>query len=406
MNEYLKQLRPMLDKEELLKTLEVRPQINRDLVNRSEKLSALLEIYKTFIPNQEAVDIYYQLYLMLMSSLEKKDSLDQIRRLNENYKVIKGNKRYGILGGLESYRITGQAGTGKSSTIQRCAEIITASKVIRLEKPHREVIPILIVECVADGSFKSLLYSILQSVDEILETSYFIANKHDTTTVDSLLSVVSSVLINHVALLVIDECERVANSSKRGELLINYLTQLVNQSNIPICFVGNESCNAYFENKEYLARRTTGLSIKKMSYDERFYNFVKQLFLYQIVENKIEVNSELMRLLYTLSDGLPSMLVALFVEAQKEAIISGDEKITEESLKRTFSERFTNMIPHLQHRKVAALPRVKEMVKTWPNISKVNDRLIFKELSMIAKKDLEVFTQLLQKVIAVELVEI
>ena len=95
------------------------------------------------------------------------------------------------------------------------------------------------------------------------------ANNKSTMTIDVLLSVVSKVLIIHVALLVIDEVERVANDSKKGDTLINYLTQLVNQSNIAICFVGNESTNKYFEQKEYMSRRTiikhsdtSGLKVK------------------------------------------------------------------------------------------------------------------------------------------------
>ena len=106
------------------------------------------------------------------------------------------------------------------------------------------------------------------------------ANKHVTATTDALLAAVSNVLINHVAILIIDEIERVANDSRKGITLINYLTQLVNQSNIAICFVGNESSNKYFESKEYLSRRTIGISIGKMDYDEYYFNFVRILFNY------------------------------------------------------------------------------------------------------------------------------
>ena len=406
MNDYVKHINPILDEEKLLEELEIKPDLQYDPAKKSSKLLALLNVYKLFIPNKTTIDIYYQLYLMLVNSLEKKSDLDQIKRLNENYKVINGKKRYGVIGGLESYRITGSAGVGKSSTIQRCSDVITSGKIIILEKPHREIIPLLVVECVADGSFKSLLYSILQAVDSVIGTSYFIANKHTTTTVDSLLSVVSSVLINHVALLAIDECERVANSSRRGEMLINYLTQLVNQSNIPICFVGNESCNEFFDNKEYLARRTIGISIEKMPYGEEFYNFVKELFNYQVVDHKAEINSELVRALYSLSNGLPSILVSLFVEAQKESVISGEETLTIELLKEVFNERFKNMLPFLQGKRITALPKVKDMQKTWPSVGTVNNNYLFKEFSTIARKDTEVFVQLLEKAITVELVKL
>ena len=108
-------------------------------------------------------------------------------------------------------------------------------------------------------------------------------------------------LINHVAILVIDEIERVANDSKRGETLINYRTQLVNQSNVAICFVGNESANKYFETKEYMGRRTIGISIKKPEYDENFYKFVSVLFRYQYTKKKTEFTPEIARTIYILS---------------------------------------------------------------------------------------------------------
>jgi hypothetical protein len=120
----------------------------------------------------------------------------------------------------------------------------------------------------------------LQEVDAKLGTTYFRANKHVTTTVDVLLAAVSNILINHVALLVIDEIERVANDSKKGQTLINYLTQLVNQSNVAICFVGNESANRYFEMKEYMSRRTIGISMQKMEYDEDYYSFLNTKTIY------------------------------------------------------------------------------------------------------------------------------
>ena len=270
MSYFSNQLNKLLTGDELIKELMVLPPHKNDIFDKSDRLIALLDIYQIFIPNQSTIEIYNRLYIAVLSSLDKKENIEEVKNLNRNYRIIQGQRRYGVIGGLESFKITGSAGLGKTTNVQRCSEIIS-SKVIKRERPLREIIPILFVECVADGSFKSLLYSILQTVDSILGTTYFISNKHQTTTIDVLLSAVSSVLVNHVGLLVIDEIERVANDSKKGETLINYLTQLVNQSNISICFVGNESANRYFESKEYMARRTLGLSMCKMTYDKYYY---------------------------------------------------------------------------------------------------------------------------------------
>ena len=101
--------------------------------------------------------------MAILNSLDKKNTLLEVGLQNDNFRAIKGLKRYGIIGGLESFRITGTAGLGKTSTVQRCADII-ADKILISNNPYREIIPILFIECVADGSFKSLLYSILQEV--------------------------------------------------------------------------------------------------------------------------------------------------------------------------------------------------------------------------------------------------
>ena len=406
MNDFEKQINKLLVGDELIKELMVLPPYRSDIISTEDRLLALLDIYKIFIPTKTTVEIYNQVYLSLVSSLERKGTLEEIKLLNDNFKIIKGFRRYGLTGGLESFRITGQAGIGKSSSIQRVVDIISNNKIIKTDNPPREIIPILIIECVADGSFKNLLYSILLTVDSILGTTYFKANNNVTSTVDMLLSAVSNVLINHVALLAIDECERMANDSRKGETLINYLTQLVNQSNISICFIGNESCNSYFQNKEYLARRTTGISIQRMKYDDYFYNFVKVLFNYQYVLNKVELDGGLVRELYSLSNGLPSLVVSLFVEVQKSAILLGEERITIKLMRSTFEERFSNMSPFIKTcDKSFVTPVKKESPEVFNVVSATNESL-FKTLALLSKKNISKYMELLKKNVIVEMVKL
>ena len=359
-NNLVSQLNKYYSGPELLEQLKVLPPYRNDLTTIPERLMALLDVYKIFIPNQTTIDIYNRLYLSLVNSLDKKNTLLETQLANDNFRSIKGLKRYGVIGGMESFRITGTAGLGKTSSIQRCADVITGNKILVSNQPYKEIIPILFVECVADGSFKSLLYSILQEVDTKLETTYFQANKHQTTTVDTLLASVSNVLINHVALLVIDEIERVANDSKKGQTLINYLTQLVNQSNIAICFVGNESANKYFQMKEYMSRRTIGTSIKRMDYDETFYNFLSILFRYQYTLHKVELTAELARTFYKFTNGAPAIIVSLFVETQKYMILNGQEKLDMKALETVFKENFNNMFIYLDKNFEEKCPKKKE----------------------------------------------
>ena len=405
MDNVKEQLNQYLSGETLIRALTVLPPYREGLESIPERLTALLDIYKIFIPSRSTPDIYNRLYLAILNSLEKKNTLLEVGLQNDNFRAIKGLKRYGVIGGLESFRITGTAGLGKTSSVQRCSEII-ADKILISSNPYREIIPVLFIECVADGSFKSLLYSILQEVDRLLDTSYFVSNRHITATVDALLAAVSNVLINHVAVLVIDEIERVANDSRKGITLINYLTQLVNQSNIAICFVGNESANRYFETKEYMSRRTIGISIRKMDYDDYYYNFVRILFGYQYTLHRVEFNAEFARILYRLSNGIPSMLVSLFAETQRSVILSGKEELTPAAFETTFRENFSTMAPYIELEKVKVSSK-KEVVavKSIESVP-LDDQYLLYRIREQTKTDYQKFISLLKDSVSVEYVKL
>lgn len=399
MEEIKNQLNGFLEGEDLLKELTVLPPYIDGLTSASDRLEALMDIYKIFIPNRTTVDIYNRLYIAVLDSLSKKDTIEETKLFNENFRVIRGGKRYGVIGGLDSFKITGNAGLGKTASIERCADLISNRKVLINQKPYREIIPILIVECVADGSFKNLLFSILQKVDSLLGTTYFSANNHVTMTVDSLLSATSNVLINHCCLLVIDEIERVANESRKGETLINYLTQLVNQSNVSICFVGNESSNRYFETKEYMSRRTIGMSIKRMDYNDDFCRFVDTLFRYQYTKYQVSCSSEYTRLIYELTNGIPSMIVSLFVESQRNAIIQRDEVISKEIIINTFNNYFANMKPYIKPQRTSTHRRIETNDKLDGLTSKTT---LFKEAHNLFKGDIAQAIEYLSSKIAIE----
>lgn len=399
MDNIISQLNTYYSGNELIKQLTVLPEYRTEALTIPERMIALLDIYKIFIANKTTVDIYNRLYLAVLNSLDKKNTLLETQLVNDNFREVKGIKRYGVIGGIEAFKITGTAGLGKTSNVNRCADVITGERILKGTQPYREIIPILFVECVADGSFKSLLYSILQEVDAKLGTTYFRANKHVTTTVDVLLAAVSNILINHVALLVIDEIERVANDSKKGQTLINYLTQLVNQSNVAICFVGNESANKYFEMKEYMSRRTIGISMQKMEYDEDYYSFLNTLFKYQYTINKIELNAEIARVLYKLSGGAPSMIISLFVETQKSVILNGQEKLDVKAFERVFKENFGNMIPYIELSPVEKFPkRTVQIPKLGTTVSTATDSLFSDVLKLTNKNITTAITMLKEKV--------
>lgn len=394
MNELIEQVGEIITDDELIKTLSVLPVIKKDFETKSERLIALLDVYKIYIPNSKTVDIYNRLYFGLISSLEKKSTKSE----KQAYYQIGQIKKYGVIGGLDSFVLTGNSGVGKTSAVERCIDVIANNKVLMVTETNREIIPFLFVECPSDGSFKGLLYSIMQKVDLAIGTNYLKSNSSKSITADHLLNVVSVILINHIGMLVVDEIERIANDKIKGTTLINYLTQLINQTNISVCFVGDESSNAFFASRDYLGRRAIGINIEKFDFDEHYYSFCETLFKYQFTEKQKSIDEGLLKTIYELTDGVPANIVSLFVETQKRAILNDEKAINSVLFNDTFEELFANV------RKGESTQRkVQSNLKYKPNGVNIE---FFSSLIKDSKKDVDCAISLLKKEVVIELVKL
>ena len=391
------QIQPLYVGDELMNKLSIFPTIKDRFNGVPDRLVSLLDIYKIFIPNSSTVDIYIRLYLSLLNSLRKKKTIEEVKLYNEIF-----NGTHGSIGGLDSFRITGNSGIGKTSSIQRCIETIVKNKTIKDSESEREIIPFIVVECPADGSFKSLLLSILEKVDEGLETNYFRVNSTKGMTTDYLLNLVSVVLINSVGVLVIDEVERVANDSVRGTTLINYLTQLVNQTNVSICFIGNESCNVFFSSKEYMSRRTTGINLNKISYGKEFNSFLEELFRYQFTIDKTILDNEMIDIFYKYSNGVPANIISIFVEAQKYVILNNLKRIDVNVVDHIFELFFSNMNPYVGAKKKRSR---NDIVSSSTLINKTNVNGLLNETMKISGKNVDLFLKMLAKNIAIDFIK-
>lgn len=260
MNEMIKRMPEMLNGEGLLERLGEYPGYTPAIREKSstERLMALSDIYNIYIPSQMSVEIYHKLYMGVLRSLQKKESLQAVRQQYENGKGIRGRRYQGIIGGSDSFTILGVSGIGKSSAVFRAISLITEKEVLEIEKPYCRIAPCIVVQCPFDSSVKGLLLEILRKVDEVLESNYYKNAIRARATTDMLIGSVSQVALNHIGLLVVDEIQNVANS-RNGKSLVGMLTQLINNSGISICMVGTPESIPFFEQAMQLARRSLGL---------------------------------------------------------------------------------------------------------------------------------------------------
>jgi len=370
LSEIIHALPTMKSGQELISALEILPEYDASIrtADVSVRLMALSDLYGIYVPSQMSLEIYSKLYLALLRSLQKKGTKSAIQQRYENNKAIRQQAYSGIMGGSDSFTIFGTSGIGKSSAISRAISLITENRIIETKEPYCKIIPCLIVQCPFDSSVKGLLLEILRKADEELETSYYAhAVKSRASTADVLIGTVSTVALNHIGLLVVDEIQNVANS-KNGKNLVGMLTQLINNSGISICMVGTNESTVFFEQAMQLARRSLGLQYNRLEYDQYFHDFCQTVFRYQYVRNEAELTDGSVEWLYEHSAGVISVVVSLIHDAQEIAILNGSEILNMDALNEAYQKRLTLLHsyiePTIKRNTQSSKPKKKAAVHT------------------------------------------
>ncbi len=125
-------LPPMLSGNKLDEALSVSPSYDNNIPLKSvpERLVALQDIYNVFVPNTMGREIYTKLYLSLIRSLQKKQTILAIRQASENAHRIRQQGFESIIGGADSFTIIGSSGIGKSSAISRASSILLETPIL------------------------------------------------------------------------------------------------------------------------------------------------------------------------------------------------------------------------------------------------------------------------------------
>lgn len=343
MQDLMSKLPGMMAGEELAAAMSVYPEYDEGIrgKGRTERLMALSDLYRIYIPSPTSMEIYTRLYLALIRSLQKKCTIAEVRQKYENRKAALQQGYRGIMGGADCFTIIGASGTGKSSAIDRATALITRESLIEMDKPHTVIIPCLVVQAPFDASTKQLLLEILRKVDEMVGSNYYReAVRSRTTTTDMLIGMVSTIAINHLGILIVDEIQNVI-SSKNGRNLIGMLTQLINNSGISICMVGTPESTRLFGSAFQLARRSLGLQCDAMEYGDAFEGFCRTMFRYQYVQERSEPEEPVLRWLYDHSGGIVSVVVSLIHDAQEIAILTGKESLDLGTLNEAWQKRLS-----------------------------------------------------------------
>lgn len=417
MNNKLYNIPKMKNGNELKDAISYLPEYDENIrsADINTRLISLSDLYSIYIPSIMSIEIYNKLYLALVQSMQKKFTQLSVKQRYENNKMIQKQISNGILGGSDSFTIIGKSGIGKSSAINHAVSLITENKLIEINNPYTKIIPCLTVQCPFDSSVKGLLLEILRMVDTILESNYYTTVRTSrSATVDMLIGMVSTIALNHIGLLIVDEIQNVVNS-KNGKNLIGALTQLINNSGISICMVGTPECTKFFEQAMRLARRSIGLKYTNMQYDDYFRYFCKIIFSYQYVKNKTNIDESIIEWLYNHTSGVTSVVISLIHDAQEISILNGSEILNLETLNEAYNTRLSMIHDYIktqppQHKKIrknSGYKNCKDICNSHNHTESDNDaKPLFDEIRTTSKKQNINAINIIKKYYTVEEVKI
>lgn len=386
MNDMINIMPKMLIGEELDTALQILPEYDESIKDKSvpERLVALQDIYQIYIPSKMTREIYTKMYLSLLRSLQKKQSILATRQFTENSRMIRSQSYESIIGGSDSFTVIGESGIGKSSAISRVINVLADSPIIEIN--NAKVIPCLQVQVPADSSIKGLLLEIMRKADDVLETKYHENAIRSHSTTDMLIGTVSQVALNHIGLLIVDEIQNVV-SSKNGKNIVGALTQLINNSGVSIAMVGTPECTIFFEQAFMLARRSLGLNYKVMEYNDEFRNFCKTILKYCYLKESPTIDETMLLWLYNHSSGNVSVVVSLIHDAQEMAVLEGTEWLDIAILTKAFENRMTMLHDFITPEKTkASPPKKKKAERLEVRENYIDDSISIFEISSNAKK--------------------
>jgi hypothetical protein len=348
--DFTSMLPPLLLGDELVTAMTCLPSYDASVrtLSASERLMQLTNIYKVFVPTSMATEIYQRVYMMTTMSLQNKGSIASVRQMNANYTWSHGGEYHGVATGATSATVIGISGIGKTSCIQSAINLL--GPIIETENPCHKIIPIVMVSCPFDCSYKGLLCQILISIDEILGTDYYNKTQRSKMNSQQILGMVCQLCHLHVGLLIIDEVQLLSGATQAGSVLYRMILQLINTSCINVLLVGTSECLRFFSETQQIARRSVGLQYGAMEFGGDFRRIAEILYSYQYVKQDSKLTENVLYWLYEHTGGVPAILTALIHDAQEIAILRGREALGIEALTEAYSSRMRMLHSYLADR--------------------------------------------------------
>lgn len=351
-NDLIEALPPMKSELESLQDFEYRPYYDPNERNLSDKERALaimrLDDFRIAREYTSCLDDSIAMALRSCYTARKKFNLRAMETLEETgkyfrdceYKKLDGKK-------VQGFTLVGASGGGKSTSISAALQYYPQVIIHEDENCRATQVVYLKVECPADGSIKAFYDACFNAFEEALDLELFSKKSAKTMDAKALLFRKLALRFN-LGLLVIEEIQNL--SIKRQDTMNQFLT-LTNETQIPIVFVGTyKACKRVFDIDFRLGRRGGKyIEVKRFPKDEFWDYLMNELWKYQWLKEYSPLTQEMNDKFYEETGGIIDRVINLFQLLQLDAIQTGYEKITHNTIEKISIKYFSTTRKMLIH---------------------------------------------------------
>jgi len=227
---------------------------------------------------------------------------------------------------MKGILLYGESGTGKTMIVRHFFEKFAPRED---EDDDADEIPVLLIETPTEPKEK-LLY------DKIMDT-LGVPYKKNEDILDKERNVEHYVNVLRIKMLIFDEFHNVLNGTAiQQKRILAAIKSLTNRLWIPIVLVGTKDVLIAVETDDEVKRRFDPYQLRPWTMDKEFLKLLRTIetTLPLKLPSYMWKNRELAEWLLERTDGILSEIIHLIKLGAREAILSGEERITLEVLKR------------------------------------------------------------------------
>ena len=350
---------------DIVKTLRHAPPPCHPRANRRQRdqwLGSLVD--ECFIPLPRHTELLEVIDLMIRQGYVNRnpmqDALERERLATAYMRQQEGEKMLLTYGSSQkttplSVSVLGCSGVGKTCAVTRILSLYPQVLKHKGSRIGTELIQIvyLRVECPHEGSVKSLCINCIAAIDQVTGEN-FSRWAHGRHSIEELKARLSQLLtIYHVGLLVIDEMQNIMASRQNRDLLFNFLVSISNTLCVPLMFISTPKIGKFMELYFKTSRRFGSFGTFKWDWLKNTPDnhsdwdaFIGELSQYNVLmDEKQTMSDEVKNAFYYYSQGVPDILLKLFVLSQKKAQVLHEKQLSPELIAATFKDYFSAVAP-------------------------------------------------------------